>query len=105
MVARGAEVSFGDLIDTSLKRIIPPDVPRSDDPDERWRDMAFIRIAKTGLAFLIENAATDALAKRRRSKRELELFQAIQLYNEAREQMLRESRGKPPRRGKGRSPG
>jgi hypothetical protein len=51
------------------------------------------RRALAGLAFLIENAATDEMAKSRRSGRRHELILAIRRYNESREAYRRKERG------------
>jgi hypothetical protein len=86
-----AGLTWGELAAAALKRIQPPNEPafRAEEPSE---DEAMLEVAMTGLAFLIENAATDRTAKTRRTRREDNLIEAIGRYNEAHRRAVRKSR-------------
>ncbi len=64
LVDRGATVTFGDLVQAALERILPPagEALSSDKEDEF--ENALLNVALAGLSYLIENAAPDSVPKR-----------------------------------------
>jgi hypothetical protein len=63
---RGAKVKIGELTRAAFERIRPPE--RHFDDDEYGQcEAALLDVALAGLAFLVENAATDEVAKTRRT--------------------------------------
>lgn len=76
-------IQMEDLVEGPLAKIRPPEIQRIPGYDYRRQDTE-LQVALAGLAFLIENAATDARAGSRRAKRRADLRLAIASYVEAR---------------------
>jgi hypothetical protein len=89
---RDAKVKIGELTRAAFERIRPPK-RRFDDDEYGHCEKAVLDVALAGLAFLIENAATDEVAKTRRTIRQDKLIIAIRHYNEADEACRRKERG------------
>jgi hypothetical protein len=98
MLDRGAKVPFGELTDAALERIRPSEERYYGNDDYKRSAQALLDVAMAGLAFLIENAATDQIAGTRKSKRQHNLIMAIRNYDEAHDTYRRKQRGSPPPR-------
>jgi hypothetical protein len=90
---RGARVKIGELTRAAFERIQPPERYFGDDEYGQCKQ-ALLDVALAGLAFLIENAATDEVAKSRRTIRKRKLEMAIREYNEAHEARRRRERNR-----------
>ena len=76
-------IKMEDVVEGPLAKIRPPKMQRNPGYDYRRQDTE-LQVALAGLAFLIENAATDAAAGSRRAKRRAGLRLPIENYVDAR---------------------
>jgi hypothetical protein len=76
----GAKVHFWTLVQAALARIKPAERYYGDDEDKK-REQALLDVALAGLAYLVENGATEQNAPGRKGQRQYKLECAIQEYN------------------------
>jgi len=94
LLDRGAKVNLWTLTQAALERIKPPNERYHGNDEGKLRDQALLDVALAGIAFLVENAATDQNARTRRMKRQDKLELAIRAYMDAHDSLLRKRHGR-----------